>query len=89
MERTPYLTSMHAPDLASAIARTHEGQASWAGWQAPDEFCGECRFFARGKDWVPRAECTKRRRLDPKHQQGKRVPCTARACRYWEPRSTE
>jgi hypothetical protein len=86
MENTPNLTSGHAPELEKAIARTHAGQVGWAGWYAPDAFCGECIHFARGREWIPQARCHKRQQLDVQHRKGKRVPCTARACRYWEAR---
>jgi hypothetical protein len=87
MERTPHLTQGQAPDLARCIANTHIGQAAWAGWHAPKETCGDCRFFDRGKHGKPKAICLKHQALDfPKHRKGKPIPATARACRFWERR---
>jgi hypothetical protein len=74
MENAPHLTQGQSPDLARAIARTHLGQAGWAGWHAPNEVCGDCRFFDRGNEvWgVLKGPCLKRRDLDPKRKKGRR-----------------
>lgn len=52
-ERKPSLgsdhfTTGHPPELERCIKRTSAGQASWAGWRAPEgKTCGSCRSFEK------------------------------------------
>ena len=89
MENAPHLTQRPIT-RTRACDRPHSPRtSSWAGWHAPNEVCGDCRFFDRGKEvWgVLKGPCLKRRDLDPKRKKGPPIPSTCRACRFWEGRT--
>ena len=84
---TPHLTTAHAPDLAACISQTEPGQASWAGWHAPQgKTCVECRHFEkeRRKRLLHDLEgrCAKHRSLT--RRQGLKFSAQCRACQYFE-----
>jgi hypothetical protein len=89
MENTPHLTQGCEPNLQHCIDATSAGQAAWAGWKAPNEVCGNCAFFDRGRDWKPKAVCLKARAMFSARGRAVKAPqikAEVRACQFWTAR---
>ena len=78
---TPHLTRIHDSEQDACIRQTYRGQAAWAGWQAPDKVCVDCRHFQSVTSVRQEGYCALYRERMAKDAALRKFPASAKACR--------
>jgi hypothetical protein len=63
MEQTPYRTNGHSDRISTFIAKSHPGQAHWAGTGPDGAQCKTCAEFVLAKGKQCLGHCEKRMRM--------------------------
>lgn len=88
LKRTDHLTAAYDDALEKTLSWTHQGMAHFAGTGPEMATCNSCAFYGMGLRKRTHTEkpadqvCTKYKALTGR--QGKTIPRSARACKYYQ-----